>query len=296
MWNKTGESLGALWCGLMHESVMWPIHGQYECRTCGRHFPALVEARTETRIEAPAIRRAQRPSWPTALLAAALIIAPQFAAPARAENLRDVERANANAVLERHAIAETQTWSSERMEISASLPKLRQDAHLEAIRTLEPQGEPKYDVLTLTGDATVRNQVIVRYLKAERRASELAPGSATVNAANYRIAYKGLATYTGGVAYVFQLTPRKKRDGLIKGELWLDRETGAVVRQSGYLVKSPSMWIKRIHVTLENVFRNRALEARHTEVTVETRLVGRAELVIEERPLAIDGGAESGGQ
>src|ERR1700723_1640454 len=32
------EQLGALWCGLMHDSPMWPIHGQYECRTCGRRY------------------------------------------------------------------------------------------------------------------------------------------------------------------------------------------------------------------------------------------------------------------
>jgi hypothetical protein len=25
-----------LWCRLMHTEPMWPSHGQYECRTCGR--------------------------------------------------------------------------------------------------------------------------------------------------------------------------------------------------------------------------------------------------------------------
>lgn len=28
--------LGEMWCDLMHDAPMWPIHGQYECRTCGR--------------------------------------------------------------------------------------------------------------------------------------------------------------------------------------------------------------------------------------------------------------------
>ena len=26
----------ALWCSLVHDSPMWPIHGHYECRVCGR--------------------------------------------------------------------------------------------------------------------------------------------------------------------------------------------------------------------------------------------------------------------
>jgi hypothetical protein len=33
------EKLGALWCEVMHESAMWPIHGEYQCRTCGRRYP-----------------------------------------------------------------------------------------------------------------------------------------------------------------------------------------------------------------------------------------------------------------
>jgi hypothetical protein len=27
--------LADLWCTLLHDSVMWPIHGQYQCRRCG---------------------------------------------------------------------------------------------------------------------------------------------------------------------------------------------------------------------------------------------------------------------
>jgi hypothetical protein len=27
--------LGTLWCRQFHDSVMWPIHGEYECRSCG---------------------------------------------------------------------------------------------------------------------------------------------------------------------------------------------------------------------------------------------------------------------
>ena len=33
------SKLGGMWCDLMHNAPMWPIHGQYECRTCGRRHP-----------------------------------------------------------------------------------------------------------------------------------------------------------------------------------------------------------------------------------------------------------------
>ena len=32
------ETLCKTWCSIMHQSAMWPIHGQYRCRTCGRLF------------------------------------------------------------------------------------------------------------------------------------------------------------------------------------------------------------------------------------------------------------------
>ena len=31
--------LGVLWCNFMHDSPRWPIHGEYECGICGRHYP-----------------------------------------------------------------------------------------------------------------------------------------------------------------------------------------------------------------------------------------------------------------
>src|ERR1700726_3514311 len=29
---------GTLWCDFMHDAPMWPIHGEYECRVCGRRY------------------------------------------------------------------------------------------------------------------------------------------------------------------------------------------------------------------------------------------------------------------
>ena len=26
------------WCRFMHDEPMWPTHGWYECRTCGRRY------------------------------------------------------------------------------------------------------------------------------------------------------------------------------------------------------------------------------------------------------------------
>lgn len=33
--------LSELWCDWMHDSPMWPIHGRYQCRVCGRIYRVL---------------------------------------------------------------------------------------------------------------------------------------------------------------------------------------------------------------------------------------------------------------
>jgi hypothetical protein len=45
------DTLGSLWCSLVHEAPMWPIHGHYECRTCGRLHPVpWADAKPNQRV------------------------------------------------------------------------------------------------------------------------------------------------------------------------------------------------------------------------------------------------------
>ena len=84
------------------------------------------------------------------------------------------------------------------------------------------------------------------------------------------------------------MVPHKKREGLINGVLWLDSETGIAVRESGYLAKSPSVFVKRINLTRENELHNGTVAERITHIAVEERLIGRAQLVTVERPTPED--------
>ncbi len=38
------DTIGSLWCQLTHGQPMWPIHGHYQCRVCGRRYPVAWEA------------------------------------------------------------------------------------------------------------------------------------------------------------------------------------------------------------------------------------------------------------
>jgi hypothetical protein len=180
--------------------------------------------------------------------------------------------------------AQTGPWSLETIEIDASLPKLEGQARLRAIRRLLPQGKPEYQVLESIGDQTVKQQVILRYLSSDAQAADIPATAVAITPANYKFSYKGARNTAGVMTYVFGIKPLKKRTGLIRGELWLDGDSGAVVRESGYLVKSPSIFVKRINVTRETDVRDGRPAGRTTHLSIDTRLVGRAELTIHERP------------
>ena len=177
------------------------------------------------------------------------------------------------------------SWSPETIQIDAFLPKLQKRGHLRAIRRLNSAGNADYQVLEIAGDRTVRQQVIERYLTAQMTAAELPAASIAMTPANYRFRYQGAVRAGDTVAYVFQIKPRKKRIGLIRGELWLDAETGAAVRQSGRLVKSPSLFVKSIGIIRETVLSGGVAQKLLTHLSVDTRLVGLADLTVTESPL-----------
>ena len=175
-------------------------------------------------------------------------------------------------------------WRQESVEIDASLPKLSKEGRLRAIRKLLPVGRPQYQVLELTGDQMVKREVIARYLSEDAQATQIPAASVAITPANYKFRFTA-SIRTGSVTvYIFTITPRKKRQGLIQGQLWLDGATGLAVRQSGYLVKRPSLFVKRIDFARETQLRDGVAELRITHLTIDTRLAGKAELTIQERP------------
>jgi hypothetical protein len=286
------EQLGARWCGLMHDSPMWPIHGQYQCRTCGRHYPVQWAGSGTSLMRQTPSPSVKFGALPLVVILAVLVHANVHAADAPIVTSND----GAAMAFARYVAGQTQAapWNVETIEIDASLPKMKTQGRLRAIRRLL-LGKPEYQVLELEGDKTVRQQVILRYLSAQMQAALIPASSVAITPANYSFSYKGPVEIAGAAAYSFAIKPRKKREGLIKGELWLDGETGAVVRQSGYLVKNPSIFVKRVTLTRETGIHDGLAEQRITHLSVDTRLVGRAELTVHERPyIDLDPGSAPG--
>ncbi len=176
------------------------------------------------------------------------------------------------------------------VDIEASLPKLKKQGRLHALRRISRLGRITYEALHFEGDNTVKKDVIARYLAADIQAAQADGDSLlAVTPANYKFKYKGIISDGGRHVYVFHLTPRKKRVGTFKGELWLDAETCLPVRESGRWVKNPSIFVRRIDFVREYDIEDGLAIPRQIESTVETRLVGRAELTIRFHDFALAG-------
>ena len=128
----------------------------------------------------------------------------------------------------------------------------------------------------------MKQQVIARYLTAEKEAAATPASSLAVTLANYKFRY--LASSGDAPVYAFQITPRYKRTGLIKGELWIDGATGVAVHETGYLVKKPSIFIRRLKITRDVSLSDGVPYLRTTHLDIDVRFAGRAELTIIESP------------
>ena len=92
-----------------------------------------------------------------------------------------------------------------------------------------------------------------------------------------------------GDAYVFQVSPRKKRLGLFKGEVWLDAKTYLPILEKGRLVKNPSVFFRKVDFERDFEIQNGAAVPAHMSSTIDTRLVGKINLnVAYSNPTASD--------
>lgn len=167
---------------------------------------------------------------------------------------------------------------TEEIDIDAAVPKFKKQGKLHALRSISKLGKITYKALGFSGDNVVKTEVIANYLKAEVEATK--GQSVSVTPANYKFKYKGTYDWNGHQIYVLHVSPREKKVGLFKGELWLDAETYMPVRESGSFVKSPSFMLKKMQFVRMYELQNGVSVPQRTESRVDTRFFGQVELNI----------------
>jgi hypothetical protein len=175
------------------------------------------------------------------------------------------------------------------VEIEANLPNLQKQGRLRALRRISRLGRITYEALRFEGDKSVKSNIIARYLAAETEAQSADQSLLAITPANYKFKFKGHSGEGENQIYIFQLTPRKKRVGLFKGELWIDAASCLPVRESGRLVKTPSIFLKRVEFVREYYIRGGVAVPLQIASRLETRLVGRAEVTVHYRNVELAG-------
>lgn len=201
-----------------------------------------------------------------------------------------VDSENADAIVDHYLDATQKQQAALRgvqmdVDIDAQLPKLKKQGTMRVLRMVSQLGKITYKKLgDFVGDATVKNEVIGRYLQAESEGRE--NGSMAISRANYKFRLKAKFTQKNQTTqieqkiYVFELNPKKKKLGLFKGEIWLDGDTGMPLREAGELVKNPSVFLKKVEFVRDYEIQDGISVPVHIKSTVDTRLVGTAELSI----------------
>jgi hypothetical protein len=202
----------------------------------------------------------------------------------RAAGVGDGE--SSDAVFDRYVAATEAQESSLRgiqmtVDIQAELPKLKKQGKFHALRIIPKVGRITYDALHFEGDKTIKTDVIARYLQAEDQAQAGNPRALSINRENYKFKYKGEEEIESRSAYWFQLTPKKKRVGLFKGDLWVDERTCLPLRERGHFVKNPSVFLKKVEFQRDFEIKDGVAVPKRIVSHVDTRIVGLAELTID---------------
>jgi len=176
-----------------------------------------------------------------------------------------------------------QTMKNVAMDVTmeASIPKLKKQGKLSALRVITNVGRITYKVLGFSGDDTVKKEVIARYMTAEVDSTQSRSSELGITPKNYSFKYKGSIERNGQKSFIFELKPREKRVGLFKGELWIDSKTYLPIREQGRFVKSPSVFIKNVDFVRNYEIRDGVAYLTHMESKTDTRIVGLARLNID---------------
>jgi hypothetical protein len=131
--------------------------------------------------------------------------------------------------------------------IDAELPQSSQKAEFELKRLYTAPSVLEFIPLRSSGDQFVKSNVIARVLQSEvEHVQKQEQSEVAIDSQNYKFSFKGTSELNGVAVHVYDLKPRRKHSGLFKGRIYVDAATGQLLRSQGTLLKSPSLFIKRI--------------------------------------------------
>jgi hypothetical protein len=130
-------------------------------------------------------------------------------------------------------------------------PLFAKHAHLVANVTCDPDGTMHFQIVSKEGWSS-GNISLRQALEMESEFSRPMTRPMTqINKDNYTLQMMGTTLLNGRTAYVIDVVPKRQEVYLFRGRIWVDAEDFALARIEGQLAKTPSIWIRTVHFTLE---------------------------------------------
>jgi len=92
---------------------------------------------------------------------------------------------------------------------------------------------------------------IVTAILVQEVASTKDGGRGEISRANYNFTFLRTQNFGALPEYVLHIIPKRKDRGLLLGDIWVDAETHLIRQIVGVPLKSPSFWVKDLHITVQ---------------------------------------------
>ena len=112
-----------------------------------------------------------------------------------------------------------------------------------------PPDTKTYKILHASGNP--RGEKIVRSILDQEAKTEKKSNNNQVSRTNYNFVFLRRENFGVTPEYVLLISPKRKARNLLLGQIWVDANTFRIRRIEGVLIKSPSLWIKDIHITVQ---------------------------------------------
>jgi len=106
-----------------------------------------------------------------------------------------------------------------------------------------------YKIIQARGNS--RGEKMVRELLDRETESAKSGLSSEISRTNYDFFFVRRENFGDIPEYVLWIVPKRKDKKLLRGEIWVDASTFRIRRIEGVPAKSPSFWLKNIHITLQ---------------------------------------------
>jgi hypothetical protein len=122
-------------------------------------------------------------------------------------------------------------------------------------------------------EGSSRGQKIVQHiLESEAQAARKDPPA--LDRRSYEFQFAGEESVDGHPSWVLQLKPRREDQQLVQGRAWIDKESYQIHRVEGDMARTPSWWLKKIHITLNYGGENGVWVPVETRAVVDVRFFG----------------------